>query len=136
MITSMIVFTMLDSTAKYVMQVLPATVAVFFRYFIAMLLSISFMVIIPLLTVMLGDEGLHGWVDRTTCETAYGLKFYMPMSDDLEVANVQKNSLAEKAGMGDGGTGKRADPLQHLQVLLIETLLRVEGFQHPDHVAV
>lgn len=78
---------------------------------IAVLLSVSFMVIIPLLTVMLGNEGLHGWVDRTTCETAYGLKFYVPKSDELseetarslqthlEVAGVKEDSLAEKAGI-------------------------------------
>ena len=31
---------------------------------IAVLLSLSFVTIIPLLKVMMGEEGLHGWVDR------------------------------------------------------------------------
>jgi drug/metabolite transporter (DMT)-like permease len=39
MVASMVVFTMLDSTAKYVMMTLPPPVAVFFRYFFALLLS-------------------------------------------------------------------------------------------------
>ncbi len=83
-------------------------VVVFSAMVIAMLLSMSFMVIIPLLTVMLGDEGLHGWVDRTTCETAYGLKFYMPKSNELEVAGVEEDSLAAKAGI------RRRDLIDHV----------------------
>jgi len=86
-------------------------VVVFSAMVIALLLSISFMVIIPLLTVMLGSEGLHGWVDRKTCETAYGLRFYVPKSDELSartgpslqthllVARVMEDSLADKAGL-------------------------------------
>jgi hypothetical protein len=31
---------------------------------IAAMLSLSFVTIIPLLKVMIGTEGLHGWVDR------------------------------------------------------------------------
>ena len=69
---------------------------------IALLLSVSFMAIIPLLTVMLGNEGLHTWVDRTTCETAYGLKCYVPRSTEqthLEIARVMEDGLAEQAGL-------------------------------------
>jgi ABC-type multidrug transport system fused ATPase/permease subunit len=78
---------------------------------IAMLLSVSFIMIIPILKVMLTDEGLHGWVDRTTCETAYGLRFHVPSSAELSegtgpslqthllVAHVQENGLAGKAGL-------------------------------------
>lgn len=76
---------------------------------IALLLSISFMAIIPLLTVMIGNEGLHGWVDRKTSETAYGVEFYVPSAgesgevggpspqDHLRVLRVRENSLAESA---------------------------------------
>ena len=78
---------------------------------IAVLLSVSFMTIIPLLTVMIGSEGLHGWVDRKTCEYHYGLQFYVPKARELaegpepslrthlEVINVTEKSLAEKAGI-------------------------------------
>jgi drug/metabolite transporter (DMT)-like permease len=41
MLASMAVFTVLDATAKFVVQTLPAPVAVFFRYFFALLLAIA-----------------------------------------------------------------------------------------------
>jgi ABC-type multidrug transport system fused ATPase/permease subunit len=77
---------------------------------VALLISASFMTIIPLLTVMMGSEGLHGWVDRKTCEQRYGLEFPVPkaeLSDDsdasfrpgLVIVKVRENSLAEKAGL-------------------------------------
>jgi ATP-binding cassette, subfamily B, bacterial MsbA len=78
---------------------------------IALLLSVSFMAIIPLLKVMIGSEGLHGWVDRKTCETVYGLEFPVPNADELPedsklslrphllVRGVREGSLAEKAGI-------------------------------------
>ncbi len=78
---------------------------------IALLLSVSFMAIIPLLTVMIGGEGLHGWVDRKISETAYGVEFYVPSATDLSesvgpspqdhlrVLRVREDSLAESAGI-------------------------------------
>ena len=75
---------------------------------VAALLSLSFMTVIPLLKVMMGQEGLHGWVDRKVCAHRYGVKFYMPERADfiesdiafyLLVTNVKEDSLAEKAGL-------------------------------------
>jgi subfamily B ATP-binding cassette protein MsbA len=78
---------------------------------IAMLLSLSFMTIIPLLKVMLGSEGLHGWVDRKTAESFYGIRFDVPKASQLAegdtlsmrthllVIDVQEGSLGEKAGL-------------------------------------
>lgn len=86
-------------------------VVVFCALVIAVLLSLSFVTIIPLLKVMMGEEGLHGWVDRKTVETVYGLQFYSPtaveLTEDrepsrkthLEVVKVAENSLAAKAGI-------------------------------------
>ncbi len=79
---------------------------------VAVLLSLSFMTIIPLLKVMMGNEGLHSWVDRKSCDWKYGLDFYVPgvtdfTSEDsqdvpyyLLVTRVRKNSLGEAAGVG------------------------------------
>jgi subfamily B ATP-binding cassette protein MsbA len=99
-------------TFRYVWPQWPRLVAVFVSVVIfAMLLSISFMAIIPLLTVMMGGEGLHGWVDRNTCERQYGLRFYIPKAADLTdassparrhhllVISVDKDGLAAKAGI-------------------------------------
>jgi len=78
---------------------------------IAMMLSLSFVTIIPLLKVMIGTEGLHGWSDRKASEYYYGLEFYTPtpleltdgvgpsLRTHLLVTKVAKNSLAEKAGI-------------------------------------
>jgi len=78
---------------------------------VAALISVSFMTIIPLLTVMIGSEGLHGWTDRKTCEHYYGLDFPVPKAVELTnpsgaalppglvIVRVEEDSLAEKAGL-------------------------------------
>jgi subfamily B ATP-binding cassette protein MsbA len=75
---------------------------------VSLLFSLSFMTIIPLLKVMMGEEGLHGWIDRSTCEWRYGMDFYVPDATDilhseemlygLKVLKVKKGGLAEQAG--------------------------------------
>jgi len=98
-------------TFRYVWPQWPRLVAVFVSVTIfGMLLSISFMAIIPLLTVMMGGEGLHGWVDRNICERQYGLRFAQKATDPADasgsrwrhyllVTNVDKGGLAAKAGI-------------------------------------
>jgi len=75
---------------------------------IAALFSLSFMTVIPLLKVMMNEEGLHSWVDRTVCNWRYGVEFYVPntladSSQDtanyLRITKVKKGSLAEAAGL-------------------------------------
>ncbi|NQT04341.1 MAG: ABC transporter ATP-binding protein [Planctomycetes bacterium] len=75
---------------------------------IGILFSISFATILPLLKVMMGEEGMHGWVNRKISENRYGLSFYVPDSIELSdpnvafflrIAGVKKNSLAEQAGL-------------------------------------
>lgn len=99
-------------TFRYVWPQWPRLIVVFVSVLMfSLLLSVSFMAIIPLLAVMMGGEGLHGWVDRNTCERQYGIQFYAPKAstlvDDmgtawrysLRVTTVRKNSLAAKAGI-------------------------------------
>lgn len=86
-------------------------VVVFSAMLIAGLLSLSFMTLIPLLKVMIGTEGLHGWVDRKAAEAFYGLEFDVPKASELAdgtdlslrthllVVAVEQNSLADKAGI-------------------------------------
>jgi ABC-type multidrug transport system fused ATPase/permease subunit len=78
---------------------------------IGILFSLSFMTVIPLLKVMMGEEGLHGWVDRKICHWRYGIDFYVPdtidfTNDDnsgiahyLLITNVEQKSRAEAAGL-------------------------------------
>ena len=77
----------------------------------AILFSLSFMTIIPLLKVMMGEEGLHGWIDRKTCDVHYGMDFYVPDISDLtseegsslayylRVTDVDPNGVAEYSGI-------------------------------------
>lgn len=78
---------------------------------IAAMLSASFMTIIPLLTVMISDEGLPSWVDRKSCDVYYGVELAAPEATTtgagpsapagiyLRVVRVQKDSLAQQAGL-------------------------------------
>ena len=94
----------------YILPQWPRLVAVFVSVLvICLLLSISFMTIIPLLTVMMEDEGLHGWADRKACRWQYGLEFSVPNAPELAagsslrtvllVTSVKKESLAYHAGI-------------------------------------
>ncbi len=97
---------------KYVWPQWPRIITVVISAIIvAALLSLSFMTVIPLLKVMMGKEGLHGWVDRKSCGTKYGVDLYIPDTADiidkdnedvayhLLITGVKKNSLAESAGL-------------------------------------
>ncbi len=75
---------------------------------IGILFSFSFATILPLLKVMMGEEGLHGWINREISESRYGISFNVPdkfeFSDPniayyLSVTGVKKKSLAEQAGL-------------------------------------
>src|SRR4030042_6959495 len=97
---------------KYVWPQWPRIITVVVAAVIfAILLSLSFMTVIPLLKVMMGKEGLHNWVDRKTCNYKYGVDFYVPNAIDiidkgsediaysLLITGVEKNSLVESAGL-------------------------------------
>lgn len=89
---------------------------------IGFLFSLSFATIIPLLKVMMGEEGLRGWVDRKICNIRYGMDFYVPDSIDysadtqdnyshhLLVVSVDEEKKAYKAGIRENdrivGAGK------------------------------
>jgi len=94
---------------------------------IAILFSFSFMTIIPLLKVMMGEEGLHGWVDRKTCHWRFGMDFYVPdtvaftetgadIAYYLLITDIEDDSPAQAAGL------KRAD-----KVFAAGSLLSDEG---------
>ncbi len=83
-------------------------------FLISVLYGLSFGTISPLLTVMMGSEGLHGWMNRKISEHRYGVSFYVPDSVELldpnnldvafflRIAKVKKNSFAEQAGLRRG----------------------------------
>ncbi|MBN1972781.1 MAG: ABC transporter ATP-binding protein [Sedimentisphaerales bacterium] len=73
---------------------------------IATFLSMSFVSIIPLLKLMMGTEGVHGWVERKIVSERYGMSFSAPdnikqSSNNLHISGVDddKDSLAKKANL-------------------------------------
>lgn len=60
---------------------------------VSFLFAGSFVAVIPLLKVIMGQEGLHGWANRKICDWRYDVKFYVPElsdytdSNDLDIGN-------------------------------------------------
>jgi len=97
---------------KYIWPQWHRLVVIFCAALVAgLLFSFSIATVLPLLKVMMGEEGLHGWVNRKICEKRYGLKFYVPdrselldpnnieMAYYLRVADVEENGPSGKAGL-------------------------------------
>lgn len=95
----------------YVWPQWPRVVSVVvWSFVIAIMFTVSFMTILPLLKVMMGDEGLHGWADRKTVEWRYGMNLVVPDVADyandktadthaLRIIGVEDDSLADKVGL-------------------------------------
>ncbi len=78
---------------------------------IGVLFSFSIATVLPLLKVMMGEEGLHGWVDRKISEGRYGINFYVPdrielldpnnlqVAYHLRVSGIKRGRSAEEAGL-------------------------------------
>ena len=78
---------------------------------ISILFAFSYATISPLLTVMMGSEGIHGWMDRKICQHRYDMKFYVPDSVDiinssdssaayrLRITSIDEKSSAYQAGL-------------------------------------
>jgi subfamily B ATP-binding cassette protein MsbA len=92
---------------KYVLPQWPRVIILIISItMVSSLFALSFLTIIPILKVMMSSEGLHGWIDRTSCEWRYGTTFYMPdiaHGQDavygLRVQKLEEKSLAVKAGL-------------------------------------
>ncbi len=97
---------------KYILPQWPRLIFVFLSAFIAaFLLSLSLATLVPFLKVLMGEEGLHGWVDRKVCDWRYGTRFYVPDTADftengdigisyyLLVTGVDNKSPAQTAGL-------------------------------------
>jgi ATP-binding cassette, subfamily B, bacterial MsbA len=63
-------------------------------------LSLSFLTVIPLLKVMMGDEGIHGWAERKICAKRYGINFAAPdsVTQVVNINNLTINSIKKKQG--------------------------------------
>ncbi len=98
----------------YVWPQWPRLIAVFlWALLISVMFSASFLTIIPLLKVMMEEEGLHSWVDRKICNRRYGMDFYVPSRSDfaddeadvvqyLLVNRVDSDAWADSLGLRQG----------------------------------
>jgi subfamily B ATP-binding cassette protein MsbA len=96
---------------SYVWPQWPRLIAVvFWSALMAGMLSISLVTLIPVLKVMMGEEGLHGWVDRKIVDKRYGMEFYLPeraelyesaesLRYQLEIVGIEADSWAYTAGI-------------------------------------
>lgn len=96
---------------KYVWPQWPRVIAVLvWSAVISLMFSASFLTIIPLLKVMMEEEGLHSWVDRKMCNDRYGMDFYVPSRSDFEdeasdaaryllINRVHKDGWAYESGL-------------------------------------
>ena len=113
---------------------------------IGILFSLSFATIVPLLKVMMGEEGLRGWVDRNVCNWRYGMDFYVPETPDflnnpeggiayyLQVNLVEKDGPADQAGVrvddkivGAGGSRVGEAFMKVTRTRLLEELATANG---------
>jgi ABC-type multidrug transport system fused ATPase/permease subunit len=62
---------------------------------ISLMFSASFLTIIPLLKVMMEEEGLHSWVDRKICSSRYGMDFYVPSLSDFKNKSTDKTNYLQ-----------------------------------------
>ena len=81
---------------------------------IGILFAVSIGTVLPLLKVMMGEEGLHGWIDRLIAKDRYGVSFYVPDKIDvfdpnkrdilyhLRITAVKDDSQAAIAGLEQG----------------------------------
>ena len=78
---------------------------------IGMLFAVSIGTVLPLLKVMMGEEGLHGWIDRLIAKDRYGISFYVPDKIDfsdpnvlyhLRVTAVKEDSQSDITGLKQG----------------------------------
>lgn len=97
---------------KYVWPQWPRLIAIVISaIIIGILFSLSFATIIPMLKVMMAEEGMHGWVDRKACNWRYDINFHVPSfadvmgKDDKDITNyllvvdVDDESFAYQAGL-------------------------------------
>jgi len=77
---------------------------------IGMLFAFSVGTVLPLLKVMMGEEGLHGWVDRLIAKDRFGISFYVPDKIDLSdpdgrdvIYYIRVTNVAEQTPAFDAG---------------------------------
>ena len=78
---------------------------------VAILLSVSYLTVIPILKVMIKTEGLHPWIESKVCTNLYGMKLN---DTNASISEIDEESLSYKSGFRQGdlllGIESDADP--------------------------
>jgi len=135
-------YTAFTRVLRYVWPQWPRLIALlFWSVLISLMFSATFLTVIPLLKVMMEEEGLHNWVDRKICNSRYGMDFNVPTRSDLEeelsevtrylhINHIKKNSWAKNAGLRNGeqivaiaskSDGQQAETMSRLLEFLATT---------------
>jgi len=95
---------------KYIWPQWPRLVIIFVTVvIIGVLFAGSFATVIPLLKVMMGEEGFHGWIDRRSCDWRYGMDFYVvDRSDVIDGENSEMLSYLLVTGVDEEGQAFKA----------------------------
>lgn len=132
---------------SYVWPQWPRVIAViFWSALMAGMLSISLVTLIPILKVMMGEEGLHGWVDRKIVDHRYGMKFFLPdrsdlyesgdvFSSQLVIVGTEKDSWARQAGLRDQdrivGVAESPDAEIETNALIMQEIIATQPAGQP-----
>lgn len=95
-------------------------------FVIAILFALSFMTVLPLLKVMMNEEGLHGWVDRKTCEVRFGLDFPLPEISGDFGSNQSRNYLLV-VGVDDKKTAFQAGLMAYDKIIGVGDYMPDDG---------
>jgi ABC-type multidrug transport system fused ATPase/permease subunit len=65
---------------------------------VAVLLSVSYVTVIPILKVMLSDDsqGLHSWIEAKVCSRLYGIEF---RDAETVISHIDKDGLGYRSGL-------------------------------------
>ncbi len=67
---------------------------------VALLLSVSYLTVIPILKVMIKTEGLHPWIESQVCTHDYGMKLINATS--ITISDIDEEGLAFLGGLRVG----------------------------------
>ena len=97
---------------------------------IAVLFAGSFATIGPLLKVMMGQEGLHGWANRKICDWRYEVKFYVPeLADFTDSNNSDIANYLLVTNVDDKGKAKQSNLQIQDQIIGVGRLMP-DGKKH------
>jgi len=106
---------------KYVWPQWPKLIVVFVAaFFFGAMFSLSFVTVIPVLKVMLGAEGLHGWVNRSLCQQQYSMSIQVPDIVSFQ-ADPNAGRYVQLAGVRDQGAAKEAGLREHDRIVTAGT---------------